>query len=161
MQLYRGLNSYAEAVAILTHKTAGGFAPVPGEVPATPPEDACNTQKGTDGETFHPQDSAWTYFMQTNHAGDNALVEYTTNGNKAKEFCRPMIIGIEIADAWCYSFANDQLENGVMMFRRAPLIQIYGLLIGKPHMHANRSKKDIEYFTALQHLAATAKIKIM
>ncbi|QOZ83543.1 MULTISPECIES: hypothetical protein [Chromobacterium] len=160
MDLYRGLNSYAEAVAILTHGTAGGFAPIPNEVPAKPPKDACDAQKGTDGETRYSQDSAWDYFMQKNHTGDNAIVEYTTNGNTADQFSRPLTIGIEIADAWCYSFDNDQLESGVMIFRRAPFIKIYGLKISKPQIHASRSKNDTTYFTMLQHLALKAQIKI-
>ncbi|WP_416310473.1 hypothetical protein [Pseudomonas sp. W03] len=161
MDLYRGLNSYAEAVAILTHMTAGGFAPVANETPAAPPQQSCTAQKGTEGETLHSQDSAWNYFMLTNHTGDNAIVEYTTKANKAKEFCRPIVIGIQVADAWCYSFANDVLEGGVMMYRRAPILQIYGLGIGKPAMHASRSQNDIGYFTQLQTLAATAHLQIL
>lgn len=147
MNLLRGLNSYAEAVAILTYKTAGGFAPIPNEVPAKPPKDACDVQKGTDGETRYSQDSAWIYFMQKNHTGDNAIVEYTTNPNMANQFSRPLTIGIEIADAWCYSCEKDSFESGVMIFRRAPFIKIHGLMISKPQMHASRSEKDTIFFT--------------
>jgi hypothetical protein len=158
MNLYRGLNSYAEAAAILTHMTAGGFAPVANETPSKPPENRCLSQKGTEGETVYPQESAWKYFMQDNHSGDDALVEYTEEHDIAVQFSRPIFIGVEVADAWCFALKDHQ-EKGVMMYRRTPLIQIYGMSIGKTDLHSNASQQDLGYYNQVMQLVKTKNVK--
>lgn len=160
MNLYRGLNSYAEAVAILTYMTAGGFAPVANETPSKPPEKRCVSQKGTDGETIYPQDSAWEYFILSNHSEDDALVEYTEKESIAIQFSRPILIGVQVDDAWCFELKDFQ-EQGVMMYRRAPLVKIYGMKkISKPIL-TQPTQQELGYFTQFMQLAKAKEVNFL
>lgn len=163
MNLYRGTNSYGEALAIISNMTAGGFSPAITEEKAGPPEEkSCSTQKGTAGETQYSQESAWKFFIETNHAGAEDIVEYTTDFSTAYNFARPILIGISVDDSWCRKIENDELESGVMIYRRAPITKIYGVLIKTlPASPFEKSSQDIiGYKTTFIQKAKAEKIDI-
>lgn len=163
MNLYRGTNSYGEALAIISNMTAGGFSPAITKDNAGPPDEKlCSIQKGTAGETQYSQESAWKYFIETNHAGAEDIVEYTTDFNIAFSFARPILIGISIDDSWCRIIDNDKLESGVMIYRRAPITKVYGALIKTlPTSPFEKESQDIiKYRAAFIHKAKSEQIEI-